>query len=91
MAGVSLGTILVGSLNGLLYSTYGQVFLLKLSLVSILLGIGAMNKFKLVPNLQSNRKANAVKLRKSIGREIIILAFILVISSIVSTSVEPPY
>ena len=91
MAGVSLGTILVGSLNSLLYSTYGQVFLLKLSLVSILLGIGAMNKFKLVPNLQSNRKANAVKLRKSIGREIIILAFILVISSIVSTSIEPPY
>ena len=91
VAGVSLGTILVGSLNGLLYSTYGQVFLLKLSLVSILLGIGAMNKFKLVPNLQSNGNANAVKLRKSIGREIIILAFILVISSIVSTSIEPPY
>ena len=91
VAGVSLGTILVGSLNGLLYSTYGQVFLLKLSLVSILLGIGAMNKFKLVPNLQSNGKANAVKLRKSIGREIIILAFILVISSIVSTSIELPY
>ncbi len=91
IAGVSLGTILVGSLNGLLYSTYGQVFLLKLSLVSILLGIGAMNKFKLVPKLQSNGKANAVKLRKSIGREIIILAFILAISSIVSTSIEPPY
>ena len=50
-----------------------------------------MNKFKLVPNLQSNGNANAVKLRKSIGREIIILAFILVISSIVSTAIEPPY
>ena len=91
IAGVSLGTILVGNLNGLLYTNYGQVFLIKLSLVAILLGIGAINKFVLVPNLQSDAKANAVKLRKSIGREIIILAFILVISSIVSTSIEPPY
>ena len=91
IAGVSLGTVLVGDLNGLLYTNYGQVFLIKLSLVTILLGIGAMNKFFLVPNLQSDAKAYAVKLRKSIGREIIILAFILVISSIISTTIEPPY
>ena len=82
---------MVGNLSGLLYTTYGQVFLFKLLLVTILLGIGAMNKFVLVPNLQSDAKANAVKLRKSIGREIIILAFILVISSIISTTIEPPY
>ena len=71
-----------------------QPFIVAIKLYQIIISpilIGAMNKFVLVPNLQSDAKANAIKLRKSIGREIIILAFILVISSIISTTIEPPY
>ena len=90
ISGLTLGTILVGGIDQLLNSDYGKAFLLKLAFVTILLGIGAINKFRLVPQLKSNSFSNAVKLRKSINIEIGILFIILIISSLLTTSIELP-
>ena len=90
ISGLTLGTILVGGIDQLLNSDYGKAFLLKLAFVTTLLGIGAINKFRLVPQLKSNSFSNAVKLRKSINVEISILFIILVISSLLTTSIELP-
>ena len=90
ISGLILGTILVGGIEQLLNSDYGKAFLLKLGFVTILLVLGALNKFRLVPQLENNDFFYAMKLRKSINIEIGILFIILVISSLLTTSIELP-
>ena len=90
ITGLMLGTILVGGVEQLVTSDYGKAFLFKLCFVTILLGIGALNKFRLVPQLKNNNLSHAIKLRKSISVEISILFIILVISSLLTTSIELP-
>ena len=90
ITGLMLGTILVGGIEQLVTSDYGKAFLFKLCFVTILLGIGALNKFRLVPQLKNNNLSHAIKLRKSISVEISILFLILVISSLLTTSIELP-
>ena len=90
ISGLTLGTILVGGIDQLLNSDYGKAFLLKLAFATTLLGIGALNKFRLVPQLKNNNLSHAIKLRKSINVEISILFIILVISSLLTTSIELP-
>ena len=90
ITGLMLGTILVGGIEQLVTSDYGKAFLFKLLFVTVLLGIGALNKFRLVPQLKTNNLSHALKLRKSINVEISILFIILVISSLLTTSIELP-
>ena len=90
ITGLMLGTILVGSIEQLVTSDYGKAFLFKLFFATTLLGIGALNKFRLVPQLKNNNLSHAIKLRKSINVEISILFIILVISSLLTTSIELP-
>ena len=90
ITGLMLGTILVGGIEQLVTSDYGRAFLFKLFYATTLLGIGALNKFRLVPQLKNNNLAHAIKLRKSINVEISILFIILVISSLLTTSIELP-
>ena len=90
ITGLMLGTILVGGIEQLVTSDYGKAFLFKLFFATTLLGIGALNKFRLVPQLSNNNLSHAIKLRKSINVEISILFIILVISSLLTTSIELP-
>ena len=90
ITGLTLGTILVGGIDQLVTSDYGKAFLFKLFFATTLLGIGALNKFRLVPQLKNNNLSHAIKLRKSINVEISILFIILVISSLLTTSIELP-
>ena len=90
ITGLMLGTILVGGIEQLVTSDYGKAFLFKLFFATTLLGIGALNKFRLVPQLKKNNLSHAIKLRKSINVEISILFIILVISSLLTTSIELP-
>ena len=90
ITGLTLGTILVGGIEQLVTSDYGKAFLFKLFFATTLLGIGALNKFRLVPQLKNNNLSHAIKLRKSINAEISILFIILVISSLLTTSIELP-
>ena len=90
ITGLMLGTILVGGIEQLVTTDYGKAFLFKLFFATTLLGIGALNKFRLVPQLKNNNLSHAIKLRKSINVEISILFIILVISSLLTTSIELP-
>ena len=90
ITGLMLGTILVGGIEQLVTSDYGKAFLFKLFFATTLLGIGAINKFRLVPQLKNNNLSFVIKLRKSINIEISLLFIILVISSLLTTSIELP-
>ena len=80
----------MGDIEQLLTSDYGRALLVKLAFVTILLGFGAVNKFRLVPELKNKNVSYVIKLRKSINVEICILFIILAISSLLTTSIELP-
>ena len=90
IVGLVFSYILVGNIEGLFSTIYGNILLLKFILVSILLSIGALNKLRLVPYLKIDYQVGKYKLKKSIEIEGIISLIILVLTSILTTSLPTP-
>ena len=82
--------ILIGDLSLLLSTVYGNVFLMKITLVSALLGLGAVNKFRLVPLMKLEPSIGAQRLRNSIQIEMLIALLILSFSGFLTTSTTLP-
>ena len=71
-----------------LYTTpYGWVFLLKLFLVLVTLSVAVINKLVLVPAIVNN--ASALRLRRSIRVEMVVVTLVLIATSYLSTIVGP--
>ena len=90
VAGVTYAAILTGSVMALLTTTYGLVLLAKIGFVAGLLGLAARNRFRIVPALQAGDLSAVRQLRNSIDREIIFALAILVMSSLLTTSLNLP-
>ena len=88
--GLVFSYILVGNIDALFSTIYGNILLLKVVLVSILLLIGALNKFRLVPYLKIDYQIGRNKLKKSIEIEGFISLVILILTSILTTSLPTP-
>jgi putative copper resistance protein D len=90
ISGLIFAYILIGDLSLLLSTVYGNVFLMKITLVSLLLGLGALNKFRLVPLVKLEPAIGAQKLQKSIQIEMLIALLILSFSGFLTTSTTLP-
>jgi len=90
ISGLIFAYILIGDLSLLLSTVYGNVFLMKITLVSALLGVGAVNKFRLVPSMKLEPSIGAQRLRKSIQIEMVIALLILSLSGFLTTSTTLP-
>ena len=90
ISGLIFAYILIGDLSLLLSTVYGNVFLMKITLVSALLGLGALNKFRLVPLMKLEPSIGAQRLRKSIQIEMFIALLILSFSGFLTTSTTLP-
>ena len=90
ISGLIFAYILIGDLTLLLSTVYGNVFLMKITLVSALLGVGAVNKFRLVPSMKLEPSIGAQRLRKSIQIEMVIALLILSFSGFLTTSTTLP-
>ena len=86
VAGGYLLTRLLGTFAELFTSSYGRLLLLKIVLVLCLLSLAALNKFRLVPALQS---AGAAPLQRSIQGEMVLAIVILVVTAVLSTLTGP--
>ena len=51
VTGLANGSILVGSVHALLVTNYGRLLMLKMALFAVILGIAAVNRFRLTPRL----------------------------------------
>jgi len=87
VAGLLLAIQLVGDIDALLRSNYGQTILVKLFLVTSILTIAALHKLKLVPNLESHNGREA--LSKSISIEMVVAVVILFVTSGLTSVVGP--
>jgi len=90
VAGVFLIWLLLGKLDLLWTSGYGQLMLLKLTSVSLLLAMAAINKLLITPKYLSKiNKFEIGILQKSINFEIVLVCIILFITACFTTLVGP--
>jgi len=87
IAGLWLAFQLVGNVCELFSSSYGQTLLLKLALVTSILGIAAKHKLKLVPQLKNSDGREA--LSKSISIEMVVACAILSVTAGLTSVVGP--
>ena len=90
ITGLTFSYFLLGGILPIITSTYGNVLLFKLMLVSSILMIGAINKFRIVPNIKENLTLGQSKLKRSINIEFMLTLLILFLTSILTTSLPTP-
>ena len=87
IAGLWLSIQLVGSIDALVTTSYGQVLLFKLILINSILSLPARHKLKLVLALTNSTRREP--LSKSLSIEIVIALAILVTTSALTSLVGP--
>ena len=90
IAGMAYAYLLLGDLTLIFKTSYGNVLLTKIVLVSFLLSLAALNKFKLVPMLEKSPIQGVRQFKYSVQFEIITAFLILIATSILDTSLTPP-
>lgn len=89
-AGVLVVVLLAGGPLAAIASDWGRLLLAKLALVSVLLGLAAVNKLRLSPALAAGDASAAGALRRSIRREAWIVAGVLLATAVMTSTTSPP-
>lgn len=89
-AGLSLLWLLLGFSAGAWQSDYAQLMMVKLVAVCMLLGLAALNKWRLTPALQRGESSAVVRLRRSIAAEVVVAGLILLMTACFTTLTGPP-
>jgi len=89
VAGAVLGWMLLGGLQPLLTTGYGQVLFVKLLLVATLLAVAAWNKWRLVPAFERGDATARARLRRSIRIEMLLVLAILLVTALMTTTSSP--
>ena len=82
--------VLVGSLQAMFTTGYGQTLLAKIAIVSVLLALGALNKLRFIPALTRGERGAAKHLVRSISWEWIAVCFALLATAILTTVLPLP-
>ncbi|CUH78717.1 Putative copper export protein [Tritonibacter multivorans] len=90
MAGLVMGWMLIGSLAGLIQTTYGAVLLIKVALVAVLLGLAAANKLRFVPAMLGGDTGAAGHLARSIEIETAVVLLVLAITATLTSVLSLP-
>lgn len=89
VAGALLSSVIIGRIDALWGSSYGQLFMIKLGWVILLLGIAAINKLHLTPRLLRGDQSAIEKLRLSIKVEMVLASLILFTTAFFTSIVGP--
>ncbi len=90
LAGLVFAYVMVGSVQGLVTTTYGLLLLLKVGIVTGLLGLAALNKLRLVPRLAAAQAGAQQALDRSIRIEGLAFFAIFVVTAVFTTVTVPP-
>src|SRR5690606_36205139 len=88
-AGLIMVVLQVGSMSGLVGTTYGLILLAKLALVAALLALAAINKLRLTPSLALGEPGAVMALRRTIAAEVGLALAILVATAALGTTPPP--
>ncbi|NOD35683.1 MULTISPECIES: copper resistance D family protein [unclassified Ruegeria] len=90
VAGLWMAWLLVGNLQGILFTDYGQALLFKVLLVGLLLILAAANKLRFVPSMQSGDAKAARHLARSIEVEAIVVLVVLATTATLTSVLTLP-
>ena len=90
IVGLIMAYQLLGSVNKILTTQYGQLMLLKIIAVLGLLALAAMNKFCFVPNIMASNCYHLKYFQKSLLLEMTCVIVIFTITAILTSSVNLP-
>ncbi|MEJ6393154.1 CopD family protein [Gymnodinialimonas sp. 2305UL16-5] len=90
IAGTALAYLLSGSLAALFGTAYGLGLLVKVGIVSALLGLATLNKVRFVPALRVAKPGATHALRQSISLEMLAVAPILLATATITSVTTPP-
>jgi len=82
--------LLVGTLSNLFESRYGQMLILKVLLVSAVLGLAALNKFRLVPAMMEGDQSSVQSLKRSIKMEAGLIGIALLVTAVLTSVLSLP-
>ncbi|WP_299960870.1 CopD family protein [uncultured Roseobacter sp.] len=88
--GLILAWLMTGSITGLLTTAYGWTLIAKLTVVTGLMSLAAMNKWRLVPSLASDGPGAADRLRRSIQLEAVAVLLIMIATATLTSITTPP-
>lgn len=88
-AGFALFVILTGDPVAALGAPYGQLLAIKLALFALLLGLAAVNKYRLTPALEAGDARAGVRLRRFIRLEALAVLAILATTATLTTVASP--
>ncbi len=88
--GLWMAWLLVGNLQGLLFTGYGQALLFKVFLAGLLLILAAANKLRFVPAMQSGEAKAARHLARSIEVETIVVLAVLATTATLTSVLTLP-
>lgn len=90
LSGGILAAFLTGSVTAMVATDYGLALSGKVILVSGLLGLAALNRFRLVPAVDMGERAAATRLGLSVRLEMLIALVIMLVTSLLTTSLDLP-
>ena len=90
VAGLWMAWLLVGNLQGLLFTGYGQALLLKVFFVALLLFLAAANKLRFVPAMQGGEVKAAQRLARSIEVEALMVLVVLATTATLTSVLTLP-
>ena len=90
VVGLIFAWLMTGSFSNLLSTAYGKTLLAKLGVVSGLMALAALNKWRFVPALASGTPAAVRHLRRSIQIEAIAVLLILLATATLTSITTPP-
>ena len=90
VVGLIFAWLMTGSFSNLLSTAYGKTLLAKLGVVSGLIALAALNKWRFVPALASGTPAAVPHLRRSIQIEAIAVLLILMATATLTSITTPP-
>ena len=90
VVGLIFAWLMTGSFSNLLSTAYGKTLLAKLGVVSGLMALAALNKWRFVPALASGTPAAVPHLRRSIQIEAIAVLLILLATATLTSITTPP-
>ena len=90
LSGGILAAFLSGSVTAMVATDYGLALSGKVILVSGLLGLAALNRFRLVPAVDRGERAAAERLGLSVRLEMLIAFAIMLVTSLLTTSLDLP-
>jgi copper transport protein len=88
LAGLALATVQLGRLGALAETTYGIILSIKLALVALLVGLAALNRFRLTPALAQSAEAAKPLARAILAECVMAMAILLLVAGLQFT--PPP-